>query len=77
MSSMLKDLDLISLQEVRSKVEKAYAAWPSKAYLVDNRGEILFSTRLGEQDFHAAEFEAALRKLATPVKESPLPRGAQ
>jgi acetaldehyde dehydrogenase (acetylating) len=27
MSSMLKDLDLISLQEVRSKVEKAYAAW--------------------------------------------------
>src|SRR6202790_2560833 len=27
MSSMLKDPDLISLQEVRSKVEKAYAAW--------------------------------------------------
>src|ERR1700693_5946178 len=27
MSSMLKDPDLISLQEVRSKVENAYAAW--------------------------------------------------
>jgi acetaldehyde dehydrogenase (acetylating) len=27
MSSMLKDPDLISVQEVRSKVEKAYAAW--------------------------------------------------
>src|ERR1700693_4495514 len=27
MSSMLKDPDLISLQEVRSKVEEAYAAW--------------------------------------------------
>ena len=27
MCSMLKDPDLISLQEVRSKVENAYAAW--------------------------------------------------
>src|SRR5579864_9015929 len=27
MSSMLKDQDLISLQEVRSKVESAYLAW--------------------------------------------------
>jgi acetaldehyde dehydrogenase (acetylating) len=29
MLSMLKDLDLISVQEVRSKVEEAYAAWRS------------------------------------------------
>ena len=27
MSAMLKDQDLISVQEVRSKVEEAYAAW--------------------------------------------------
>src|SRR5260370_38431094 len=27
MSAMLKDQDLISVQEVRSKVEQAYAAW--------------------------------------------------
>jgi hypothetical protein len=57
--------------------EKAYAAWPSKAYLVDRRGKILFSTGLGEQDFHPAEFEAELQKVTAVVKESRLPHGAQ
>jgi len=65
------------LDSMSGAAEKAYAAWPSKAYLVDNRGKILFSTRLGEQDFHPAEFEAELRKATTTVKESRLPRGAQ
>jgi len=37
----------------------------------------VFSTGLSEQDFHPRELEAALRKAATPVKESRMPRGAQ
>jgi peroxiredoxin len=65
------------LDSMSGAAEKAYAAWPSRAYLVDNRGKILFSTRLGEQDFHPAEFEAELQKVASAVKESRLPRGAQ
>jgi tetratricopeptide (TPR) repeat protein len=65
------------LDSMSGAAEKAYAAWPSKAYLVDNRGKILFSTGLGEQDFHPAEFEAELQKVTTAVKESRLPRGAQ
>jgi tetratricopeptide (TPR) repeat protein len=63
------------LDSMEGSAEKAYAAWPSKAYVVDKRGKILFSTGLSEQDFHPGELEAALRKAATLVKESRLPRG--
>ncbi len=65
------------LDSMGGAAEKAYAAWPSKAYLVDKRGKILFSTGLSEQDFHPGELEAALRKVAAPVKQSSLPRGDQ
>ena len=65
------------LDSMNGSAEKAYAAWPSKAYVVDKGGKILFSTGLSEQDFHPSELEAALRKAATPVKESRLPHGAQ
>lgn len=65
------------LDGMEGSAEKAYAAWPSKAYVVDKRGKILFSTGLSEQDFHPRELEAALRKAATLVKESRLPRGDQ
>lgn len=65
------------LDSMNGAAEKAYAAWPSKAYLVDRNGRVQFSTALGEQDFHPAEFEAALQKLAATVKDLGLPRGAQ
>jgi tetratricopeptide (TPR) repeat protein len=65
------------LDSMDGSAEKAYAAWPSKAYVVDKRGKILFSTGLSEQEFRPGEFEAVLRKLATPIKESRMPRGAQ
>jgi len=65
------------LDSMNGAAEKAYAAWPSKAYLVDSRGKIFFSTGLGEQDFHPVEFEAELQKVTTVVKESRLPHGAQ
>jgi tetratricopeptide (TPR) repeat protein len=65
------------LDNLDGSAEKVYAAWPSKAYVVDKRGKILFSTGLSEQDFHPSELEAALRRAATPVKESRLPHGAQ
>ena len=65
------------LDSMEGSAEKAYAAWPSKAFVVDKRGRILFSTGLSEQDFHPSELEAALRKAATPVKQSRLPSGHQ
>src|SRR5712664_772580 len=52
------------LDKMSGATEKAYAAWPSKAFLVDKRGRIVFSTGLSEQDFNAEQLEAALRKLS-------------
>lgn len=66
------------LDSMGGAAEKAYAAWPSKAYLIDKRGKILFSTALGQQDFHPEGLEAALRQAATSsVKESRLAHGVQ
>jgi tetratricopeptide (TPR) repeat protein len=42
--------------------EKAYDAWPSRLYLVD-QGRVAFQTRLGELDFRPAELERAIREI--------------
>jgi tetratricopeptide (TPR) repeat protein len=66
------------LDSMSGAAEKAYAAWPSKAFLIDKRGKILFSTALSEQDFRPDGLEAALRKAAASNdKESRLAHGAQ
>ena len=66
------------LDSMNGAAEKAYAAWPSKAYLIDKRGKILFRTALGEQDFHPEGLVAALRKASSaPDKEPRLAHGAQ
>jgi len=43
--------------------EAAYQAWPSRVYVVDLGGRVVFNSRLGELDFHAADLEAALREI--------------
>jgi len=42
-------------------VEKAYAAWPSRAVVVGVNGKMLYNSGLTELDFQAAEMEAALK----------------
>jgi tetratricopeptide (TPR) repeat protein len=42
-------------------VEKAYAAWPSRAVVVGINGKMLYNSGLTELDFHAEEMEAALK----------------
>jgi tetratricopeptide (TPR) repeat protein len=41
--------------------EAAYAAWPSRAFVIGPDGRVRYSTRLTQQDFHAEEMERALR----------------
>jgi tetratricopeptide (TPR) repeat protein len=41
-------------------VEAKYGAWPSRLFVIGRNGRVLYSTRLGEQDFRRAELEAAL-----------------
>lgn len=55
--------------------EKAYAAWPSKAFLLDKRGRIVYASGLSEQDFKPHELENQLRKLTAPGKQPPHPNG--
>jgi tetratricopeptide (TPR) repeat protein len=43
------------------KVEAAYAAWPSRAFVIGTDGRVLYSTRLTQLDFHAEDMESALR----------------
>ena len=42
-------------------VETAYAAWPSRAFVIGPDGRVRYSTRLTELDFQAEEMERALR----------------
>ncbi len=46
------------------KVEAAYEAWPSHAYLVDRDGIVRYATGLTELEFHADQLEAALKEIA-------------
>lgn len=48
------------------KVEAAYGAWPSRAFVVGTDGRVRYSTRLTELEFHADEMDAVLRRLASP-----------
>ncbi len=41
--------------------EAAYHAWPSRAFIIDEAGRIVYSTRLTQLDFQPEEFQKALR----------------
>lgn len=41
--------------------ENAYAAWPSRVYLIDRAGRVAFDSRLGELDLKPSELEGAIR----------------
>jgi tetratricopeptide (TPR) repeat protein len=49
------------LDEMDGNVEAAYAAWPSRAFVIGADGRVRYSTRLTQLDFRAEEMEAALR----------------
>lgn len=44
-----------------NKVESAFAAWPSRAFVIGRDGRIRYSTRLTELDFSPRDMESALQ----------------
>ncbi len=49
------------VDEMNGTAENAYAAWPSRLFVVGKDGRVRYSTRLTELDFHPAELERVLR----------------
>ncbi len=68
---------------IDNAVEKAYAAWPDRIYVIDPSGKIAYKSGPGPWGFRPREMEVALRKLlgepggtfVTP-EDKPLSRGA-
>ncbi len=47
-------------------VEKTYAAWPSRVYLIDRNGRVKFNSLLDQERFDAAGLEAAIKEASAP-----------
>ena len=50
------------VDEMDDAVNKAYAAWPTRLYLVGLEGEVLYAGGLGPFGFHPSEFERAIEE---------------
>jgi tetratricopeptide (TPR) repeat protein len=46
--------------------EKAYSAWPSRLYLVDKKGRVVFVSSLDELTFDAAALQSAMQSAIAP-----------
>jgi tetratricopeptide (TPR) repeat protein len=56
------------LDGLDNKVESAFAAWPSRAFVIGTDGRVRYSTRLTELDFSPRDMETALQKASRPVR---------
>jgi len=50
------------IDELDDKVNRAYAAWPDRLYVVGRDGEIVYKSGRGPRGFKPAEAEQALRQ---------------
>jgi len=50
------------VDEMDDAVNKAYAAWPTRLYLVGLNGEIVYGGGLGPFDFHPNKLERAIKE---------------
>jgi tetratricopeptide (TPR) repeat protein len=49
-------------------VEKTYAAWPSRVYLIDRNGRVKFNSLLDQERFDAPALEAAIQAAIGPLR---------
>ncbi|HLH20750.1 MAG TPA: tetratricopeptide repeat protein [Bryobacteraceae bacterium] len=62
----LRKLELpfaLTVDGMDAAAERAYAAWPSRLYLVGRDGKVAYETRLGELDFRAEDVDRAIRAM--------------
>ena len=53
------------VDEMDDAVNKAYAAWPTRLYLIGLEGEVVYAGGLGPFGFHPSEFEEAIEEYLT------------
>ena len=53
------------IDNMDDKVEKVYAAWPDRLYIVDKKGKIVYKGGKGPGGFKPLEMAAKLRKICT------------
>jgi tetratricopeptide (TPR) repeat protein len=58
------------LDNMTGAAEKAYSAWPSKAFVIDRQGRIVFGTSLRELDFKPDRLRAAIENVSASVETS-------
>jgi len=60
------------VDEMDDAVNKAYAAWPTRLYLIGLNGKVEYAAGLGPFDFHPAKLDKGIRKylveIAVPTK---------
>ena len=49
------------VDKMDGRVEAAYAAWPSRAFVIGTDGRVVYSTRLTQLDFRPEDMESVLR----------------
>jgi tetratricopeptide (TPR) repeat protein len=53
------------VDDMDDAAETAYQAWPSRIYVIDSDGRVVFNSRLGELEFRPSELEGALHQILT------------
>ena len=48
------------VDEMDDAVNKAYAAWPTRLYLIDTEGIVIYAAGLGPYDFHPSKLGKAI-----------------
>ena len=51
------------VDEIDDRVNKAYAAWPTRLYLIDRDGRVVYAGGLGPFGFKPGEFKTAIHTL--------------
>ncbi len=51
------------VDDLQNTVQKAYAGWPDRLYVIDAEGKVAFRGEPGPRGFHPAAAEAALKPL--------------
>lgn len=58
------------VDEMDDAVNKAYAAWPTRLYLIGMDGRVVYHGGLGPFDFHPSKLEKAIQEYLSQLKSN-------